>query len=72
MSPDELQAIAYDVAKISAFCGAVGALAVLVMLALFRQFTDWFLEREQRHQRIAAARARAHGISDRISLEYLP
>lgn len=59
MSPDELHAIAVGVAKISAFCGAVGALVVLVMLSLLRQFSDWYIEREERHQRIAAARARA-------------
>ena len=37
---------------------------VLALLAALRQFTDWFPAREQRHQRIAAARARAQASRD--------
>lgn len=59
MTPEELEAIAYGVAKLAAFAGAAGAVLVLALLAALRQFTDWFTAREQRHQRIAAARARA-------------
>ena len=59
MTPEDLQSIAYGVAKIAAFAGAAGAVLVLVLLAALREFTDWFTAREQRHQRIAAARARA-------------
>ena len=59
MSPEELQAIAYGVAKIAALCGALGAVAVQLVLVANRRFSDWFLAREQAARRIAAARARA-------------
>lgn len=59
MTPEELEAIAHGVAKLAAFSGAAGAVLVLALLSLLRQFTDWFTAREQRHQRIAVARARA-------------
>lgn len=62
MTPEELEAIAYGVAKIAFFAGTAGAIFVLALLATLRQFTDWFTAREQRHQRITAARARAQAL----------
>ena len=59
MSPQDLEALAHGVAKIAFIAGTTGAILVLALLAALRQFTDWFTAREQRHQRIAAARARA-------------
>lgn len=59
MSPEELQAIAYGVAKIAALCGALGAVAVQSLLVVIRGFSDWFLDREHRAGIVAAARARA-------------
>ena len=59
MTPEELEAIAHGVVTLAAVAGAAGAVLVLALLAALRQFTDWFTAREQRHQRIAAARARA-------------
>lgn len=64
MTPEELEAIAHGVAKLAAFSGAAGAVLVLALLVLLRQFTDWFTAREQRHQRITAARARAQASRD--------
>lgn len=58
MTPEELQALAVGTAKIAAVTGALGAITVLVLLALLRYFTDWMLEREERAQRIAVARKR--------------
>lgn len=63
MSSDDLQVIVLGVVEIAAFAGALGAIAVLAMLSLLSHFTDWFIEREQRHQRIAAARARSASAS---------
>lgn len=63
MTPEELEAIAHGVAKLAVFSGAAGAVLVLALLAALRQFTDWFTAREQRHQRIAAARARSASAS---------
>lgn len=59
MSPEELRAIAYGVAKISILCGALGAVAVQSALVVIRGFSDWFVEREHRARIVAAARARA-------------
>lgn len=59
MSPEELKAIAYGVAKIAALCGALGAVAVQLALVAIRGFSDWFLAREQAARRVAASRARA-------------
>ena len=64
MTPEELEAIAHGVVKLAAFAGAAGAVLVLALLVLLRQFTDWFTAREQRHQRISAARSHAQALRD--------
>ena len=62
MTPDQAEAIARQLIQLSAICGALAALCVLLLLLAVRRFTDWFLDREEASRRIAAARARSHRI----------
>ena len=69
LTPEELQAMAYGIAKISTLCGAMGAVVVQLLLVAIRAFSDWFVERERVARRIAAARGRAGAASAPASEE---